>query len=137
MCVPGAYRRAGKGRLAAVLWEVLTDSIPVSTSQSIPGAISSAGERFPDTEEVTGSIPVSRTSVYAGKGIFFGRSGFTAADMLPIAPQFAQGGPAIAPQINAAPQTAPRPVSLSGSPSIPTVTRRDTHYLPGFAGVGW
>ena len=26
-----------------------------------PGAISSAGERFPDTEEVTGSIPVSRT----------------------------------------------------------------------------
>jgi hypothetical protein len=27
------------------------------------GAISSAGERFPDTEEVTGSIPVSRTSV--------------------------------------------------------------------------
>ena len=24
-------------------------------------AISSAGERFPDTEEVTGSIPVSRT----------------------------------------------------------------------------
>jgi integrase-like protein len=25
-------------------------------------AISSAGERFPDTEEVTGSIPVSRTS---------------------------------------------------------------------------
>jgi hypothetical protein len=26
-----------------------------------PRAISSAGERFPDTEEVTGSIPVSRT----------------------------------------------------------------------------
>ena len=26
------------------------------------GAFSSAGERFPDTEEVTGSIPVSRTS---------------------------------------------------------------------------
>ena len=25
-------------------------------------AISSAGERFPDTEEVTGSIPVSRTT---------------------------------------------------------------------------
>ena len=31
------------------------------------GAISSAGERFPDTEEVTGSIPVSRTRLYAGK----------------------------------------------------------------------
>lgn len=30
-----------------------------------PGAISSAGERFPDTEEVTGSIPVSRTSITA------------------------------------------------------------------------
>ena len=28
-------------------------------------AISSAGERFPDTEEVTGSIPVSRTSITA------------------------------------------------------------------------
>ena len=27
-----------------------------------PRAFSSAGERFPDTEEVTGSIPVSRTS---------------------------------------------------------------------------
>ena len=30
-------------------------------------AISSAGERFPDTEEVTGSIPVSRTSVFAAQ----------------------------------------------------------------------
>lgn len=29
---------------------------------SPPRAISSAGERFPDTEEVTGSIPVSRTT---------------------------------------------------------------------------
>lgn len=28
-------------------------------------AISSAGERFPDTEEVTGSIPVSRTTIDA------------------------------------------------------------------------
>jgi hypothetical protein len=28
-------------------------------------AISSAGERFPDTEEVTGSIPVSPTSIFA------------------------------------------------------------------------
>ena len=43
---------------------VHTGSIPVSTSTSFqPGAISSAGERFPDTEEVTGSIPVSRTRV--------------------------------------------------------------------------
>jgi hypothetical protein len=42
---------------------VHTGSIPVSTSENDPGAISSAGERFPDTEEVTGSIPVSRTIV--------------------------------------------------------------------------
>ena len=35
---------------------------PSPPPDSIPGAISSAGERFPDTEEVTGSIPVSRTS---------------------------------------------------------------------------
>ena len=47
---------------------VYTGSNPVSTSQfrttAAPHharAISSAGERFPDTEEVTGSIPVSRT----------------------------------------------------------------------------
>ena len=37
---------------------------------SPPRAISSAGERFPDTEEVTGSIPVSRTIVYAGQDRF-------------------------------------------------------------------
>ena len=43
---------------------VHTGSIPVSTSKlGFPSAISSAGERFPDTEEVTGSIPVSRTRV--------------------------------------------------------------------------
>ena len=42
---------------------VHTGSIPVSTSNGFPGAISSAGERFPDTEEVTGSIPVSRTTL--------------------------------------------------------------------------
>jgi hypothetical protein len=42
---------------------VHTGSIPVSTSKFFPSAISSAGERFPDTEEVTGSIPVSRTRV--------------------------------------------------------------------------
>ena len=42
-----------------------------------PGAISSAGERFPDTEEVTGSIPVSRTTVRAGEARFSGhRFGF-------------------------------------------------------------
>lgn len=45
---------------------VHTGSIPVSTSKiRSPSAISSAGERFPDTEEVTGSIPVSRTRVIA------------------------------------------------------------------------
>ena len=31
------------------------------------GAVSSAGERFPDTEEVAGSIPVPRTSIHAGQ----------------------------------------------------------------------
>src|SRR5438477_2122941 len=41
---------------------VYTGSNPVSTSAR-PWAISSAGERFPDTEEVTGSIPVSPTQV--------------------------------------------------------------------------
>ena len=34
---------------------------PVSVATGGACAISSAGERFPDTEEVTGSIPVSRT----------------------------------------------------------------------------
>ena len=49
---------------ATVCKTVHTGSIPVSTSGqdlSDPSAFSSAGERFPDTEEVTGSIPVSRT----------------------------------------------------------------------------
>ena len=49
---------------------VHTGSIPVSTSTFVSGAISSAGERFPDTEEVTGSIPVSRTSITAGQRQF-------------------------------------------------------------------
>ena len=44
---------------ATVCKTVHTGSIPVSTS--LLCAFSSAGERFPDTEEVTGSIPVSRT----------------------------------------------------------------------------
>lgn len=34
---------------------------PSPPPKDLPRAISSAGERFPDTEEVTGSIPVSRT----------------------------------------------------------------------------
>ena len=51
---------------------VHTGSIPVSTSRFLPGAISSAGERFPDTEEVTGSIPVSRTRFRAVQSRFFG-----------------------------------------------------------------
>jgi transposase len=45
---------------------VYTGSNPVSTSAR-SRAISSAGERFPDTEEVTGSIPVSPTSKTAGQ----------------------------------------------------------------------
>jgi hypothetical protein len=52
---------------------VHTGSIPVSTSKLDPGAISSAGERFPDTEEVTGSIPVSRTRVLAAQILYLGR----------------------------------------------------------------
>ena len=50
---------------ATVCKTVHTGSIPVSTSTltrfGVSSAISSVGERFPDTEEVTGSIPVSRT----------------------------------------------------------------------------
>ena len=49
---------------------VHTGSIPVSTSKFDPGAISSVGERFPDTEEVTGSIPVSRTSITLVQAMF-------------------------------------------------------------------
>jgi hypothetical protein len=40
---------------------------PSPPPNRLSGAISSAGERFPDTEEVTGSIPVSRTSVIAAQ----------------------------------------------------------------------
>ena len=46
---------------------VYTGSNPVSTSASPQRAISSVGERFLDTEEVTGSIPVSPTNVLAGQ----------------------------------------------------------------------
>jgi hypothetical protein len=53
---------------------VHTGSIPVSTSMSShSGAVSSAGERFPDTEEVAGSIPVPRTEVRAARQRFMGR----------------------------------------------------------------
>src|SRR5690625_1669302 len=52
---------------AAACEAVCAGSNPVSTSvrghrRPKPRAISSGGERFPDTEEVTGSNPVSRTS---------------------------------------------------------------------------
>jgi hypothetical protein len=57
---------------------VHTGSIPVSTSKVSPGAISSAGERFPDTEEVTGSIPVSRTTIDAGQRQFSSRRSWPA-----------------------------------------------------------
>src|SRR4051812_41678038 len=40
---------------------VYTGSNPVSTSAVVPRAIGAAGARFLDTEEVTGSIPVSPT----------------------------------------------------------------------------
>src|SRR4051812_45964542 len=40
---------------------VYTGSNPVSTSQEVLRAIGAAGARFLDTEEVTGSIPVSPT----------------------------------------------------------------------------
>ena len=46
---------------------VYTGSNPVSTSAVRPRAIGAAGARFLDTEEVTGSIPVSPTSVCAGQ----------------------------------------------------------------------
>jgi hypothetical protein len=42
-----------------------------SPPPSFVGAVSSAGERFPDTEEVAGSIPVPRTSSCAVQRQFF------------------------------------------------------------------
>ncbi len=59
---------------AAACKAVYTGSNPVSTSQqqypARPRAIGAAGARFPDTEEVTGSIPVSPTSITAGQRPF-------------------------------------------------------------------
>ena len=49
---------------AAACKAVYTGSNPVSTSH---GAIGAAVARFPDTEEVTGSIPVSPTSEVPGQ----------------------------------------------------------------------
>jgi hypothetical protein len=63
---------------------VHTGSIPVSTSIFLPGAVSSAGERFPDTEEVAGSIPVPRTTVYAGQTLFLDRRGGYVPNMCPM-----------------------------------------------------
>jgi hypothetical protein len=61
--VPGAYRRVTKSWLTSGFVGGLdsfdSPSPPLFVS---PGAVSSAGERFPDTEEVAGSIPVPRTS---------------------------------------------------------------------------
>ena len=51
---------------------VYTGSNPVSTSAVIARAIGAAGARFPDTEEVTGSIPVSPTKVCAGQRLVTG-----------------------------------------------------------------
>ncbi len=52
---------------------VHTGSIPVSTSNFVSTrAVSSAGERFPDTEEVAGSIPVPRTRVCAVQARYLG-----------------------------------------------------------------
>ncbi len=62
---------------------VHTGSIPVSTSK-VSSAISSAGERFPDTEEVTGSIPVSRTSITAVQRMFCTPNPYRMDDMWTI-----------------------------------------------------
>jgi hypothetical protein len=67
-CVPSAYRGVTKGRLTSGFMGGF-DSFD-SRSPLHQCAISSAGERFPDTEEVTGSIPVSRTKVYAGEILY-------------------------------------------------------------------
>ena len=70
----GWYRRRSRRGLmvewpsgeAAACKAVYTGSTPVSTSTAVPArAIGAAGARFPDTEEVTGSIPVSPTQVVA------------------------------------------------------------------------
>ena len=47
---------------AAACKAVYVGSNPISTSRQHPRAIGAAVARFPDTEEVTGSIPVSPTS---------------------------------------------------------------------------
>ena len=48
---------------------------PSPPPSSTPSAISSAGERFPDTEEVAGSIPVPPTSVHAASYFDLKKSG--------------------------------------------------------------
>ena len=53
---------------------VYTGSNPVSTSAVRSRAIGAAGARFPDTEEVTGSIPVSPTRVCAVQRLVTGSS---------------------------------------------------------------
>jgi hypothetical protein len=60
VCVPSAHRGVAKGKLTSGFmggFESFDSRLHLHQC-----AISSAGERFPDTEEVTGSIPVSRTS---------------------------------------------------------------------------
>jgi hypothetical protein len=47
---------------AAACKAVYTGSNPVATSDNSIWAIGAAVARFPDTEEVTGSIPVSPTN---------------------------------------------------------------------------
>jgi hypothetical protein len=68
VCVPSAHRGVAKGKLTSGFmggFESFDSRLHLHQC-----AISSAGERFPDTEEVTGSIPVSRTSVYAGQSMY-------------------------------------------------------------------
>ena len=54
---------------AAACKAVYVGSNPISTSRQHPRAIGAAVARFPDTEEVTGSIPVSPTSITAGHSL--------------------------------------------------------------------
>ncbi len=50
---------------------------------ALPCAVSSAGERFPDTEEVAGSIPVPRTSIVPVQSRFPTREGPTRTTYAP------------------------------------------------------
>ena len=93
-------------------------SNPVLTSQQnncFVSAIGAAVARFPDTEEVTGSIPVSRTDealILRNQGFSFGFLGLR-RDGAPQLTCVCSGGGA--PYISSAPSQGTRPRFASGT----------------------